>query len=208
LGVSKAFGESRVYCDFLPHTFLFAGRQGVSMGRHQLDEVAGPSQRHQATQVLLDGQLTYYHRRFVASMTSRTVPTVLQKFVGQKTMFSCPEVEVLEERWDAREETDAFDTIFFRVSEERFDKQATCSLSPDSRADNNRAKFGKMRAIIVKGRTTDEVTCGRFDDCERVDVPADFLVRTMEKRSVVRMTIYQAIYGTGILQSSSASSHR
>lgn len=108
-------------------------QQGVRGSvEQQLDEAAGSYQGHVATQVLLNGQLTDYHWCFVASMTTRAVLAVLQKLVTQRAVFSDSEAEVLEERWDAREETDAADTTFFRLSEERFDKQATCPLSPDS----------------------------------------------------------------------------
>jgi hypothetical protein len=47
-------------------------------------------------------------------------------------MFRNPEAKVLEERWDACEKADTPDTIFFRLGEERFDKQTACSLSSDS----------------------------------------------------------------------------
>jgi hypothetical protein len=65
-----------------------------------------------------------------------------------------------------------------------------------------------MRAINVKCRTADELLRLRLDDGECADVLAYFGIGTMEKSSVVRMTIYQAIDGIGIWQSSSARSHR
>lgn len=177
------------------------------MGRQQLDEAAGLDQWHLAAQILLSGQLTDYHRRFVASMTSRAVLTVLHELVAQKVMLSNPEAEALKEGWDACKEADTSDTTFFRLSEERFDEQAPCSLASDTWANNYRAKFGKMRPINVKSNAADQPFCGRLNDGKRVDVPAYFCIRAMEQGSVVRMIIHQAADGIGILQSSSARSH-
>jgi hypothetical protein len=98
----------------------------------QLDESARPDNRHHAAHLFLNGQITDYHRRFIASMTSRAVLAVLRHLFAQRVMFRNPEAKVLEERWDACEKADTLDPIFFRLGEERFDKQAACSLSSDS----------------------------------------------------------------------------
>ena len=140
------------------------------------------------------------HGDFVAGVAPGTLEAVLQYFVGQRQTFGDAETEVLEEGWDASEETDALDTAGFGLIEEGVDEKAAGSVSLGVGMDDDGADLGEVRAIDVKSGTADELARAGFDDGEGVDVCTDLRVTPREKRAVVGEAVDQLVDGAGILQ--------
>jgi hypothetical protein len=66
-----------------------------------LDEGAQPDDRHHAARVLLDGQISDCHRRFIASIMSRTMLAVAYRSLRQQASIAAKhrhELSVLSRR--------------------------------------------------------------------------------------------------------------
>ena len=114
--------------------------------------------------------------------------------------FGDAELEALEERGDACEETDALDAAGFGLIEEGVNEQAAGSVSIGVGMDDDGADLCEVRAVDVKSGTTDELARTGFDDSESVDVGADFEVGAAEEGAVAGEAVDQVIDGAGVLQ--------
>ena len=122
-------------------------------------------------------------------------------------MWGDMKVEVLEERGDAGEETDALDVACFGLLEKGADEQAAGSVSLVVGSDRDRTDFRQVGAVDVEGGTADELTRGGFDDGKGADVRADFRVAPGEQGAVVGEVVDELVDGAGVLQQRLARAH-
>jgi hypothetical protein len=181
--------------------FRVSPGQRVSL-QLQLDKVGvvGAIQEAARRRVAWRGEFADNHGNLVAGIAPGTVCTVLQHFVGQGLMWGDAKVEMLEERGDAREETDALDLACFGSIEKGADEQAAGSLSLAVMSDSDRTDFSQVVAVDVEGGATDELARGGFDDGEGADVRADFRVAPGEQGAVVGEGVDELVDGAGVLQ--------
>ena len=140
------------------------------------------------------------HGDFVAGVAPGTVDAVLQYFVGQCQTFGDAEAEVLEEGWNASEETDALDAAGLGLIEEGVDEETAGSASLGVGMDDDGADLGEVLAVDVERGTADELARAGFDDGEGIDVCTDLRVTPREKCAVVGEAVDQLVDGAGILQ--------
>jgi hypothetical protein len=118
------------------------------------------------------------------------VQAVLQNLVGQLLVFRDTKAKVLKESWYTREKTDALDSTFLGLLEERPEEQATCAASLDLWPDDDRADLGEVWPIDMKSSTADELVRVRLDNGERPDVLTNLLVRTTKESPILGEAIY------------------
>jgi hypothetical protein len=148
------------------------------------------------------------HSNFVAGTAAGAALAVFLYLVAEEVPLGGMEVEVFKERREPSKKADTFDAAGFGSMEDCLDKEAAGSVSFDIGTNHDGAHLGKVRAINVESRATQERVIVGFDDCERTNVHADLDVGASQERSVMGETFDELMDGVGVTQLCLARSHR
>jgi hypothetical protein len=145
-------------------------------------------------------KLAYGHCDLVAGVAASAVHAVLDDFVAEGEAFGEMKVKVLEEGWDAGEETDALDAAGFGLVEEGADEEATGAVAFGLGMNGDGADLGEVLAVDVEGCAAEELMGVGFDDGEGADVGADLRVGATEEGAVVAEAFDELVDGVGVAQ--------
>jgi hypothetical protein len=124
------------------------------------------------------------HGDLVASVQTRAGLAVFVNLVRQGGAINNTEAEVKEEIRDAGEETDRSNLLLFGLFEEGAEESTACTLAFGFGFDDDRADFGEVRAVEVKGTAAKEDTGFGFGYSEVADVLADLGIAATQKGSI------------------------
>src|SRR5260370_971250 len=152
------------------------------------------------------GRLPPDHRHFVAAIQSGALITVLMNLVGKILMSGDSESQAREEFWNASEQTDASDSVLFRLSKKRLDQASAATVALTGRIDGNRTNFGQVHAIEVKRAASDNASVVLKHD-EIADVLADLRQRARQQSAVAGVGRDESVNLFGIWQDSFTRAH-
>src|SRR5208282_215944 len=143
------------------------------------------------------GQISADHRHLVALIKPGALVAVFVDLVGKILMSSDRESHAREKFWNASEQANAGDSVFFRLRQKSLDQASAAATALARGIDGNRTNFSQMHAIEVESAASDDAPIMLEDD-KVADVLADLRQRAWQQCAVARIGRDESVNLLGI----------